>query len=191
MQGALILIVGLPGSGKGTLINHVRGAFPELVFPTSWTTRPIRAGEIEGQVYHFATEEEFSKEVADGAFLEWVTIDTGSRYGTLKREIIPFLESGKTVIREVEVDGARNIRSLLAPYKVVTIFISTDSWEVLRERMLARAPMSEEELAERKKRYEREVLFKAEADFVVENRNGELESAEQALDTIISRILGK
>ena len=191
-KGTLILVVGLPGSGKGTLISFVRETYPDIVFPMSWTTRAMRPGEVEGQVYHFATDEEFSAAIERGEFLEWVSIDTGHRYGTLRSGIIDPLEGGKLVMREVEVQGARAIHELLPNEKIKTIFIASDTgWDDLARRMLERAPMSPEELAERKARYEREVLFRGEADYVIDNSRGNLEAAKQRMREIIDDIKKK
>ncbi len=187
-KGKLVLIVGLPGSGKGTLIAHLREQFPEIVFPVSWTTRPRRPGENEGDVYHFASDDEFSRSVGDGEFLEWVSIDGGHRYGTRKNEIVPPLEEGKLVLREVEIQGARRLKKLLPHEDIVSIFINTGSWDDLSARMLARAPMSAEELAKRKERYEKELSFKNEADFVVENQYGKLDEAKRQVSAILQSL---
>jgi len=187
-RGKLILVVGVPGSGKSTLIAHAREVFPALVSSVSWTTRAPRPGEEDGDVYHFVTDGEFSASVARGEFIEWVTIDTGHKYGTRKEEIIPHLQNGRTVIREVEVQGARAIRNMM-PEDVATIFVWTDSWENLAQRILARAPISEEELEARRKRYEKEILFKDEADFVVQNRENCLEDAKKEFKAAVSHIV--
>ncbi|MDE2213276.1 MAG: guanylate kinase [Patescibacteria group bacterium] len=187
-EGTLILVVGLPGSGKGTLISYAKKHFPSIVFPISWTTRPKRPGEREGEVYHFVAEEEFSRAVSAGEFLEWVSIDGGHRYGTLRREILLPLSEGKTLLREVEVAGAKKLRALLPEVDIVYIFIDGGPWEDLSKRMLERAPMSEEELEERHKRYERELSFKSEAKYVIENVYGKLGEVEQEFSDIISRI---
>jgi len=188
-KGKLILIVGLPGSGKGTLVAYARDQFPQIVFPISWTTRPIRPGEAEGANYHFATDEEFMRSVESGEFLEWVTIDGGHRYGTRKNEILPALEAGKFVMREIEVLGARAIMSLMPREDIVIICINPDSWEDLSKRMLSRAPMSAVELEERRKRYEREAPFKKEADFVIDNTYGELDKAKEQLSAVLRKVL--
>lgn len=188
-SGKLILIVGLPGSGKGTLIAHLKQTFPELVFPISWTTRPPRPSEVEGEVYHFATDEEFTASVEKGEFLEWVTIDTGHKYGTRRADIMNPIAEGKFVLREVEVMGARTIRDLLPREQFATIFVNTDSWDDLKARMLERAPMSEEELEARRKRYESEVGFRAEADYIVENRHGQLEEAKRDIERVVREII--
>ncbi len=177
MQGKLILVVGQTGSGKGTLLGYVREQRPDLVFPVSCTTRPMRPGEVEGQNYYFVSDEEFQRRVENDEFLEWVYTDT-KRYGTLKSEILAPLEEGKTVVREIDIKGVAKIRTLLSKEVIRTIFIDAGSWEELKARILARAPLSEEELASRKVRYEEEEVFKHEADFVVKNFTGGLEQAK-------------
>jgi len=187
--GKLILIVGLPGSGKGTLIAFLRKEFPEVVFPSSWTTRPPRQGEVEGEGYHFVSKEEFAKAILEGIFLEWVSIDGGHQYGTLKKAIQEPVKEGKVVLREVEVEGAHRLLALFPKKNVITIFINTDSWEVLKARMLARAPMAKEEILARQRRYEREVAFKVEADYVIENPEGQLEEAKKNLATLVGSLI--
>jgi guanylate kinase len=188
-MGTLILIVGLPGSGKGTLIGHARQVFPEFKYPVSWTTRPMRPGEKEGEVYHFVTEKEFDRGVKNGEFLEWVRIDNGTQYGTLKKDFILPLAAGQTVLRELEVEGARAMRKLLPQARIVSIFLPAGTWEDLRARMLSRAPMSESELMARKARYEKEIAFEHEADYVLKNEFGKLEQTKQRFIDIIRTIL--
>lgn len=188
-MGTLILIVGLPGSGKGTLIKYAKEQFPQFVFPVSWTTRPMRPGEVEGEVYHFATKEEFDAAVTRGEFLEWITIDNGTQYGTLKKDFEGPLNEGKTVLRELEVAGARAMRTLLPTARIASIFVSAGTWDDLKARMLARAPMGEEELAARKARYEKEVVFEQEANYVLVNEFGKLEETKQKFVELIRTIV--
>ncbi len=191
-RGALILVVGLPGSGKGTLISFVREHYPKVVFPVSWTTRMQRPGEMEGLVYHFATEPEFTRAVKEETFLEWVSIDGGHRYGTPKAAIIEALAAVDIVMREVEVEGARHIRERLPDARIITLFItSRDGWENLSQRMLTRAPMAPKELALRKARYERELKFRDEADYVIDNSNGNLAAAQAHMRQLIEEIRDK
>lgn len=188
-MGTLILIVGLPGSGKGTLIKYAKEIFPQCTFPVSWTTRAIRPGEVDGEVYHFVSKEEFDAAVERGEFLEWVTIDTGSQYGTLKRDFIEPLRAGKCILRELEVEGARAMRALLPEAHIVSIFVPAGTWEDLKRRMLERAPMSKEELDARKLRYEKESAFEQEADYVLMNEFGKLEETKQKFIELIRKII--
>ena len=189
MKGTLILVVGLPGSGKGTLIKHAKQVFPQIAYPVSWTTRPQRPSEINGEVYHFVSDKEFDDAVAHSEFLEWVEIDNGRKYGTRKKDFVEPLSEGKTVLREVEVRGARALIRLLSDSAVVTVFVRAGNWEDLRERMRSRAPMGEEELAARKARYEEEMHFVEEADYVLENEFGKLEETKQKFEKLIRAII--
>lgn len=186
MTGKFVMIVGPTGSGKGTLLAHLRTAMPDVVFPVSCTTRPPRPGEQEGSTYYFLTDEAFQQKAAQGEFLEWVYTD-GKRYGTLKSEILPALEAGKLVIREVDVKGVEKIRQLLPSENVRTVFIDAGTWEDLRARILKRAPVDEAELESRRLRYEEELSFKAQADAIVANPEGKVEEASQEFVRVIQQ----
>jgi len=185
-MGKFVMVVGPTGSGKGTLLAHLRTAMPEVVFPVSCTTRAPRPGEQEGVTYYFVSDPVFQQRVAQGDFLEWVYTD-GKRYGTLKSEILPAVEAGKIVIREVDVKGVENIRGLLPKEHIRTVFIDAGTWDELRERILNRAPMSDEELASRHRRFEEEQAFKAQADKVVANPEGHVEEAKQEFVRVIQQ----
>ena len=145
MKGKLILVIGPTGSGKGTLLAHIRTTLPGLVFPISCTTRAMRPGEASGQTYYFVTPEEFENRVAAGEFLEWAEYGH-NRYGTLKSEILPAVAAGKTVIREIEVQGARQIQQILPAQDLRIIYIDAGSWDELERRIRARAPMAQPEI---------------------------------------------
>lgn len=183
------MIVGPTGSGKGTLLTHLRQVAPHVVFPVSCTTRPPRPGEVEGVTYYFISDEEFQARAAEGEFIEWVYTD-GKRYGTLKSEIIPALEAGKTVTREVDIKGVRKIKESLTAYATKTLYVDAGPWEDLERRIVARAPLSAEEIASRKARFEEEILFKSEADAVVENLEGHVEEAKSAFIQAIQKLGG-
>jgi len=190
-QGKLILVIGPTGSGKSALMSYIRTAIPELVFPVSCTTRAMRHGEVEGENYFFVTPEEFERRVQAGEFLEWKHTDD-KRYGTLKSQILEPLAEGKTVIREVEVRGARDILGGLVPREQVhTIFIDGGSWDQLEARILKRASMGEAELTSRRTRFAEESAFESEADSVVYNREGQLEQAKAEFEKIVRSIMRK
>ncbi|HWB34012.1 MAG TPA: guanylate kinase [Candidatus Paceibacterota bacterium] len=178
MKGKFILVIGPSGSGKSALLAYLHEQMPEVVFPRSCTTRAPRPGEVEGEKYFFVSKEEFEHREAAGDFLEWASYG-GNYYGTLRAEILPRLEDGKTVVREVEVQGARQIAAIIPPESLRMVFIDAGSWESLEQRIRSRAPITEVELLARRKRYEDETTFKPQATRVVENFDGNLEQAKQ------------
>jgi guanylate kinase len=186
-RGKFVIVVGPSGSGKNTLIETVYATYPDIVRPVSCTTRAMRPGEQEGHMYHFVSEEEFTRRIDANEFLEWAQYG-GHRYGTLKSEILPIIEAGKIAMRDVEIQGARQIKQILPADELTAIYIDAGSWEELERRIRARAPITEEELAKRKKRYEDEVMFKQDADFVIENPEGGLEKAKQDIDDVIASL---
>lgn len=178
MQGKFILVVGPSGSGKSALLAHLQETHPEIVFPLSCTTRTPRPGEVEGEKYFFITKEEFEKRESAGEFLEWAAYG-GNYYGVLKAPVLKALEEGKLVVREVEVQGARQLLQTVPPETLNIIFIDAGSWENLEKRILSRAPMGQPELLARRKRYEDEITFKSHANIVVTNPDGGLEKAKK------------
>lgn len=186
--GKLVLIVGTSGSGKGVLLKRAKQLHPEIVFPVSCTTREMRPGEVDGETYYFVSKEEFDRRIEAGELLEWAPYG-GHLYGTLKSEILPALEEGRLVLREVEVQGARHIRELLPSENLVIIYVYAGPWDDLERRIVGRAPMSDAELESRRLRYEDEQSFKAEATYVVENFDGKLQEADEAFESIIATLL--
>ena len=191
MTGHLILFVGTPGSGKGVLREYARSVFPHLHFAVSCTTRAQRPGEINGRDYFFISRDEFQTRINEGSFLEWIEQDGGNLYGTLKSEILEPIARGDIVVREVEVRGVRAIKELVPKENLTVIFIEADTWDVLERRIQERAPISTEELALRKERYEQERLFMPEADMVVQNYDGKLDEAHRQLKAAIERIINR
>lgn len=187
--GKLVIVMGSTGSGKGTLIAHVRRLHPEFIYPASCTTRQMRAGDIDGDQYHFVSKDEFEKRIERGEMLEWAQFGE-NLYGSLKSEIIPPLEKGNIVLRELEVQGIRQIKKLLPAEQVMVIYIEVGSWEELERRVKERAPISETELAKRKLRYEDELTFKPEADFVIQNGAGQLDEAKKQIEDIMNALHG-
>ena len=199
-SGKLILLMGPSGSGKGTLLSYAREHFPEIIFPTSWTTRTPRSGEEEGTAgsgpgwsgpgrsgkkYHFATEEEFAAQVERGDFLEWARYG-GHSYGTPKQEINEALAIGKPVLQELEMQGVVQIMERLPREQIILVFVDAGSWEELKRRILSRGTMSEEDIEHRRVRYEEEKEFAKQADFVISNPAGKIVEAEAEFANIIS-----
>lgn len=171
-KGKLFLVLGPSGAGKGVTMAYLRNVFHDAFFPVSCTTREPRPEEKEGEVYNFITREEFEKRIAAGDFLEYAIVHHDNYYGTLKKIIMDALGAGKTVIREVDMQGVESIRKLLPKDQVVTIFLTVPSWEVLRDRILRRHQESEEELARREASFEKEMEFSKKCDYIIHSIEG-------------------
>lgn len=178
-HGKLVLIIGPSGVGKSVILNTLRTEYPELHFPKSATTRARREGESE-DLYHFVTEEEFDRLIEENKVLEWAVVHGGARYGTLAQEIIPHIEKGQVVVREVDVQGFDSIRShpyfrgTGAPYMLQSIFILPESREQLVAHITERAPIGDAELKRRIASMERELSYAEECDNQIVNHEGKL-----------------
>lgn len=194
ISGHLVLIMAPSGSGKGFLISYLRLMFadtPQVHFAVSCTTRIPRPGEVEGHVYHFIPRDEFEADIHKDMFLEWAEY-SGNFYGTPREEIVKPLREGKVVVREVELQGVLAIREQIPPENRTIIFIDGGSWDVLRERIIARAPISVGELEQRRQRYLEEVSSKAFADIVLDNsEDDKVALAKAKLVDIIQEALFK
>lgn len=173
--GKLILILGPSGSGKGTVLKELRQRHPDFVFPVSCTTRDPRPGEKDGEVYNFVTKENFQARIAQGEFLEWAVVHGENYYGTLKEAILQPLREGKTVIREVDVQGLRSIRDLIPATHLRSIFLTVDGWETLQRRILKRSALPEDELERRHHSFMNEMQWQDECDTVIVSVEGEIE----------------
>jgi guanylate kinase len=184
--GKFILVIGPTGSGKSVLITYVRETFPEIIFPVTYTTREKRPG-LENSSYRFIGIDEFKAMEAAGDFIESAQFG-GNFYSTSKEEVSSGLKQGKILLKEMEVQGVRQIQSILSPEQLVIMYIDAGSWDELERRVRARAPITEEELAKRKHRYEDEIPFKETANFVIQNYPGELEKAKEQIVSAINSI---
>lgn len=188
--GKLVLLIGPSGVGKSVILRALRERHPEFIFPRSATTRDRRDGEGD-ELYHFVSDTDFSRWIAEGKFLEWAQVHKGARYGTLKDEILPPIEEGKTVIREVDVQGFESLRSHAEfadgdpSHKLFTVFILPESTDQLIDRIKGRAPISEDELLRRVASMEKELEYAKLCDVAIRNPEGKLEETiakvEQAI----------
>ena len=190
LTGHVVIVMAPMGSGKGTLIRAAEQIFPDIHSTISCTTRPPRPGEADGREYHFITSDVFDAKVAAGDFLEWAHFGL-NRYGTLKSEIVPFLESGRIVIAEIELQGVEQLHALLPAKNITTVYVEAGGWEVLRARALARAPISEEELSKRYERYLIEIESKSIADHIIDNSSSDSTLAIDEFMTMIKTIHNK
>lgn len=165
-QGRLFVVAGPSGAGKGTLIAEILRRYPRTWLSVSATTRTPRPGEKEGIQYHFLEEDEFRELARRGEFLEWAEVH-GNLYGTPRSRVEEKRSQGKDVILEIDVQGARQVRS--KDPGAVTIFVQPPSIEVLEERLRGRGTEGEEELRKRLENALEESREKDDYDYVVIN----------------------
>jgi guanylate kinase len=150
----LIVISGPSGAGKGTLIKRLMARVPGFVLSVSATTRPRRRGEEEGREYFFLAPTEFKRWIRQGRFLEWAEY-AGNMYGTPAHAVRENLETGLSVILEIELKGAAQV--LAQCPEAVMIFIMPPSLEELERRLRGRHTESEEAIRSRLARAEEEM----------------------------------
>lgn len=189
--GKLVLIIGPSGVGKSVILKSLKARHPEFVFPRSATTRPRRRGEGD-ELYHFVTEDEFSQWLKEGRFLETAQVHQGGSYGTLLSEIIPGIERGKTVVREVDIQGFESIRSnplfqAGGKYPLRTIFILPESERQLLAHIQRRAPMEERELQRRRESMRRELAVAPSTDVQIRNVEGKLGETIAAVESALGK----
>ena len=131
----VFVITGPSGVGKGTLIRELLRRVPNLTLSVSATTREPREGEEDGRDYHFLSAQEFERRMEADDFLEFASY-SGNRYGTLRSEVERCLSQGRSVVLEIEVQGAQQVRA--ARPDSVQIFIAPPDPEALRERLRSR-----------------------------------------------------
>lgn len=143
--GAVFVITGPSGVGKGTVIRALRERHPGLGLSVSATTRAPREGETDGEHYHFLTPQEFDRRVAAGEFVEHAAYSC-NQYGTLRSELERHAEQGG-VLLEIELQGARQVRESMPD--ATQIFIAPPTPETLRERLIGRGTDSDEAIERR------------------------------------------
>jgi guanylate kinase len=146
VSARLFVISGPSGVGKGTLISRARDLVDNLEVAISATTREPRPDERDGREYHFLSEQEFARRVAAGEFLEHVRY-AGNRYGTLRSEVDRRLAEGKSVVLEIEVMGAREIRRRMP--EAVLVFVAPPTFADLERRLRDRGSDSPDAIADR------------------------------------------
>ena len=183
-RGRLIVVSGPSGAGKDTLIRAALEAIPELVLIASATTRKPREGEVEDVDHVFLSREEFERWIEEDRLLEWAEY-SGNLYGTPKQSVEELLESGRSVILRIELQGARQIKERRPD--AVMVFVRAPSLEETRRRLESRATETSESVESRMATALKEIAARDEFDYEIVN--GDRDQARKQIIETLERIV--
>jgi len=182
----LIIISAPSGAGKTTIVKHLLSSGLNLGFSVSACSRPKRKGETDGKDYFFLSTDEFRERINQGGLLEWQEVYPGSFYGTLRSEVARLLEAGQSVIFDVDVEGGLNLKKIYGS-QALAIFVQPPSFEVLKQRLVARSTDNQQSLDKRIDKAAWELTFAHRFDYTLINDN--LETALKRAVEVVSDFL--
>ena len=168
-RGRLVVVAGPTAVGKGTVVARIRERHPDVKFSVSATTRAPRPGEVDGEHYRFVSDDEFDRLVETKQMLEWAVVHGQHRYGTPRGPIVAALESGSSIILEIDIQGARQVKKAMP--EAILVFLLPPSWNELVRRLQTRGTESPEEQSRRLETAKVEYDAQSEFDVTVINDN--------------------
>ncbi|MBD63652.1 MAG: guanylate kinase [Halobacteriovoraceae bacterium] len=184
-RGKILVIVAPSGTGKSTLIDKLLVDFPHIKWSVSYTTRPMREGEINGKDYFFVNEKEFLRMKENDEFVEWAEVHS-NYYGTHKGFINDGLKNGDILLFDVDVQGCDSFKDIYGEEAQI-IFIEPPSLEHLEQRLRKRGTESNRVIQERLNNAKREIERKDDFDYKVVN--DDFEGAYLNLKAVVKEIL--
>ena len=182
-RGLLIILSSPSGAGKSTLAKRLREWDPSIRFSVSATTRTPRLGEVDGKDYHFTSESEFKRQVAEGEMLEHAHV-FGNFYGSPKAAVQDAIDAGQDVLFDIDWQGAQQIRNSSLGQHTLSIFLLPPSITELRRRLESRGQDNEDVITRRMQKSWDEISHWDGYDFVLVNDN--LDQTEVDLKTIVT-----
>ena len=179
-RGHLFVVSAPSGTGKTTVVERLVQVVPDLALSRSYTSRPVREGELNGVDYNFVTRPRFEEMIAAEEFLEWADV-FGNLYGTCASDTERDLTRGQDVVLVIDVQGARQVRQRYRD--TVGIFVLPPSFDVLERRLRGRSKDAEDAMQRRLRTARDEVAAFSEYDYVV--INDELDACVDRLRAII------
>jgi len=178
----LVVLAGPTAVGKGTVSTYIRDNYPDVHLSVSATTRAPRPGEIDGVHYYFVSDAAFDELIESGQMLETATVHNSFRYGTPRPPIDAALAEGKSVLLEIDLQGARSVRRAMP--EAVLVFLLPPTWEELVRRLIGRGTEDSVEQARRLETAKIELAAQDEFDYKV--INSEVGRAAQEVVDLLS-----
>ncbi|MBX3309475.1 MAG: guanylate kinase [Cryobacterium sp.] len=175
----LVVLAGPTAVGKGAVSRHIREHHPNVLLSVSATTRPPRPGEVDGVDYRFVTDDEFDRLVSAGAMLETATVHNAYRYGTPRAPIEAALADGRSVLLEIDIQGARAVKAVMPD--AILVFLLPPSWEELVRRLIGRGTEDPAEQSRRLETAKIELAAQDEFDYRVVNTDVS-QAAQEVVD---------
>ncbi|MBX3078084.1 MAG: guanylate kinase [Cryobacterium sp.] len=175
----LVVLAGPTAVGKGAVSRHIREHHPNVLLSVSATTRPPRPGEVDGVDYRFVTDDKFDRLVSAGAMLETATVHNAYRYGTPRAPIEAALADGRSVLLEIDIQGARAVKAVMPD--AILVFLLPPSWEELVRRLIGRGTEDPAEQSRRLETAKIELAAQDEFDYRVVNTDVS-QAAQEVVD---------
>ncbi|MBK5286497.1 MAG: guanylate kinase [Bacteroidia bacterium] len=171
-QKKMLLFCGPSGSGKTTIVHYMLAKDMRLKFSVSASTRQKRNNEVDGKDYHFISADEFRKKISEDEFVEWEQVYENGYYGTLHSEVDRVLGEGKVPVFDLDVVGGLSIKKQFGN-NVLSVFVRPPDITALKQRLIARATETEEDLKKRLEKATSELTYADRFDKVLLNINKE------------------
>lgn len=182
-MASIIVISGAAGSGKGTLVKKLTADNDGYFVSRSVTTRAPRGDDIPGVSYNFTTRENFEAMIAENEFVEYAEY-SGNYYGTPVTPISNAIADGKNIILEIDTRGAIQIKKRFP--EAILIWITPPDYENLERRLRSRGTNTESDIIRRLETAKKELTLLNEYDYIVINRDGEIDAAAEQIRNIIT-----
>lgn len=166
-RSRLVVLAGPTAVGKGTVAASMREQNPDVWISVSVTTRPKRPGEVDGVHYHFVSDAEFDRMIAEDELLEWAVVHKAARYGTPRRPVEDVLAAGRPAMLEIDLQGARQVRRTMPD--ALFVFLAPPTFEELERRLVGRGTETAEERERRLTTAHEELASESEFDVTIVN----------------------
>jgi guanylate kinase len=183
-KSRLVVLAGPTAVGKGTVASYIRENYPDVLLSVSATTRAPRPGEVDGVNYFFVDDAEFDRLITHHELLEHATVHNAYRYGTPRAPIDEALRRGDSVLLEIDIQGARQVREVMP--EATLVFLLPPSWDELVRRLVGRGTEDAEERERRLTTAEQELAAQDEFDYRVVNGTV-AEAAREVVDLMHTR----